>query len=125
MFLLETFLNDPILKILTVTGLMYYPQKWNKIIFEYSNTSTKSTSIEGSLKKNEGYIYKKLLDKRKEVKPEFEINDLVKTADLKKTSSKSGMTNWSYLLSKIRKLKMIQNQVIKLTVYQSVITRSC
>ena len=113
------------MKILTVIGLMYYPQKWNKIIFEYSNTSTKSTSIEGSLKKNEGYIYKKLLDKRKEVKPEFQINDLVKTADLKKTSSKSGMTNWSYLLSKIRKLKMIQNQVIKLTVYQSVITRSC
>ena len=56
------------------------------------------------MKKNEGYVYKNLLDKRKKVKPKFQINDLVRTADLKKTFSKGDMTNWSYKLYKITEI---------------------
>ena len=59
---------------------------------------------DASLKKNEGYVYKNLLDKRKEIKPKYEIGDLVRTADLKKTFSKSDTTNWSYKLYKITEI---------------------
>ena len=68
---------------------------------QYNNrihSSTKLTPIQASLKKNEGYVYKSLLDKRKKVKPKFQINDLVRTADLKKTFSKGDTTNWPYKL---------------------------
>ena len=70
---------------------------------QYNNrvhSSTKLTPIHTSLKKNEGYVYKNLLDKRKKIKPKYEIGDLVGTADLKKTFSKSDTTNWSYILYK-------------------------
>ena len=40
-------------------------------------------------------------DKRKKMKPNFQINDLVRRADLRKTFSKSVTTNWSYKLCKI------------------------
>ena len=83
---------------------------------QYNNrihTSTKLYPKDASLKKNEGFVYKNLLDKRKKVTPKFQINDLVKTADLKKTFSKVirliGVTN----CIKLQKLKMIQYQVIK------------
>ena len=72
---------------------------------QYNNrihSSTKLTPIQASLKKNEGFVDKNLLDKRKKVKPKFQINDLVRTADLKKTFSKGDMTNWSYRLYKIK-----------------------
>ena len=71
---------------------------------QYNNkthSSTKLTPTQASLKKNEGYVYKNLLDKRKKVKPKFQINDLVRTADLKKTFSKGDTTNWFYKLYKI------------------------
>ena len=68
------------------------------------HSSTKLTPIQSSLKKNEGYVYKNLLDKRKKVKPKFQINDLVRTADLKKTFSKGDTTNWSYKLYKITEI---------------------
>ena len=71
---------------------------------QYNNkihSSTKLTPIQASLKTNEAFVYKNLLDKRKKVKPKFQINDLVRTADLKKTFSKSDTTNWSYKLYKI------------------------
>ena len=74
---------------------------------QYNNrihSSTKLTPIQASLKKNEGYVYKNLLDKRKKVKPKFQINDLVRTADLKKTFSKGDTTNWSYKLYKITEI---------------------
>ena len=66
---------------------------------QYNNrahSSTKLTPIKARLKKNEGYVYKNLLDKRKKIKPKYEIGDLVRTADLKKTFSKKDTTNWSY-----------------------------
>ena len=59
------------------------------------------TPTQASLKKNEGYVYKNLLDKREKVKPKYEMGDLVRTADLKKTFSKGDTTNWSYKLYKI------------------------
>ena len=45
-----------------------------------------------------------MLDKRKKIKPKFQINDLVRTADLKKTFSKGDTTNWSYKLYKITEI---------------------
>ena len=74
---------------------------------QYNNrihSSTRLTPIQASLKKNEGYVYKNLLDKRKKIKPKYEIDDLVRTADLKKTFSKSDTTNWSYKLYKITEI---------------------
>ena len=79
---------------------------------QYNNrihSSTKLTPIQASLKKNEGYVYKKLLDKRNKIKPKFQINDLVRVADLKKTFSKGDTTNWSYKLYKITE---INNDII-------------
>ena len=59
-------------------------KQYNKRI----HSSTKLTPIQASLKKNEGLVYKNLLDKRKKTTPKFQLNDLVRTADLKKTFSK-------------------------------------
>ena len=74
---------------------------------QYNNrirSSTKLTPIQASLKKNEGFVYKNLIDKRNKIKPKFQINDLVRTADLKKTFSKGNTTNWSYNLYKITEI---------------------
>ena len=73
---------------------------------QYNNrihSSTKLTPIQASLKRNGGFVYKNLLDKRKKVNPKFQINDLVRTADLKRTLSKGDTTNWSYKLYKLQK----------------------
>ena len=64
------------------------------------HSSIKLTLVEASLKKNEGYVYKNLLDKRKIVNPKFQLNDFVRVADLKKTFSKGDTTNWSCKLYK-------------------------
>ena len=74
---------------------------------QYNNrihTSTKLSPKDASLKKNEGFVYINLLDKRKKIKPKFQINDLVRTADLKRTFSKGDTTNWSYKLYKITEI---------------------
>ena len=82
---------------------MYYVQKQKK----YNNrvhTSTKLTPIQASLKKNESYVYKIFMDKRKKIKPKFQVNDFVRVADLKKMFPKSDTTNWSYKLYKITEI---------------------
>ena len=74
---------------------------------QYNNrihSSTKLSPKDASLKKNEGFVYKNLLDKRKKVKPKFQINDLDRTADLKRTFSKGDTTNWSYKIYKITEI---------------------
>ena len=74
---------------------------------QYNNkvhSSTKLPPKDASLKKNEGFVYKNLLDKRKKIKPKYEIGDLIRTADLKKTFSKGDTTNWSYKLYKITEI---------------------
>ena len=68
------------------------------------HSSTKLTPIQASMKKNEGFVHKNLLDKRKKIKPKYEIGNLVRTADLKKTFSKGDTTNWSYKLYKITEI---------------------
>ena len=46
-----------------------------------------------------------MLDKRKKINPKFQINDLVRTADLRnKRFLKSDTTNWSYNLYKITEI---------------------
>ena len=64
--------------------------------------STKLTPGEASLKNNEGFVYKNLLDKRTEGKPKFHVNDLVRRADLKRAFSKGFTYNWSYKTYKIK-----------------------
>ena len=74
---------------------------------QYNNgihSSTMLTPIESSLKKNDGFVYKNLLDERKKIKPKFEIGDLIRTADLKKTFSKRDTTNCSYKLYKFTEI---------------------
>ena len=83
-----------------IDGLPTITKQYNNRI----HSSTTLSPIQASLKKNEGYVYKNLLDKRKKIKPNFQVNDLVRTADLKKTFSKSDTTNWSYKLYKITEI---------------------
>ena len=84
---------------------------WNDVLStitkQYNNrihSSTKLSPKDASLKKNEGFVYTNLLDKRKKIKRKFQLNDLVRVADLKKTFSKGDTTNWSYKLYKITEL---------------------
>ena len=43
--------------------------------FNRTYSSTKLTPIQTSLKKNEGFAYKNLLDKRKKIKPKFQLKN--------------------------------------------------
>ena len=100
-------IRDLLKKIVFENGNAKWIDVLPTITKQYNNrvhTSTKLTPIQASLKKNEGYVYKNLLDKRKKVKPKFQINDLVRTADLKRTFSKGDTTNWSYKLYKITEI---------------------
>ena len=67
-------------------------------------TSTTLKPIQASLKKNEGHVYRNLLDKTKKNKPKFQLNHLVRTADLKRTFSKRVTTIWSNKLYKITEI---------------------
>ena len=68
---------------------------------QYKNrihSPTKISPKDASLKKNEAFVYRNLLDERNKIKPKYKIGDLVRTADLKRTFSKGDTTNWSYKL---------------------------
>ena len=100
-------IRDLLKKIVFERGDSNWIDVLTTITKQYNNkthSSIKLTPIQASLKKNEGYVYKNLLDKRKKIKPKFEIGDLVRTADLKKTFSKGNTTNWSYKLYKITEI---------------------
>ena len=74
---------------------------------QYNNrvhSSAKLSPKDASLKKNEGFVYKNLLDRRKKIEPKYEIGDLVKTLDIKKMFSKGDTTKWSYKLYKITEI---------------------
>ena len=97
-------IRDVLKKIVFEQGDAKWIDVLPKITKQYNNrvhSSTTLTPIQASLKKNEVYVYKNLLDKRNKIKPKFQINDLVRTADLNRTFSKGDMTNWSYKLYKI------------------------
>ena len=100
-------IRDLLKKIVFEQGDAKWIDVLQTITKQYNNkthSSTKLTPTQASLKKNEGYVYKNLLDKRKKVKPKYEIGDLVRTADLKKTFSKGDTTNWSYKMYKITEI---------------------
>ena len=62
------------------------------------------TPIQASLKEDERFVYKNLLGKRRKIAPKFQINDLVRTADLKETFSRGDTTYWSYIFYKITQI---------------------
>ena len=100
-------IRDLLKKIVFERGDANWIDVLQTITKQYNNrvhSSTKLSPKDASLKKNEGLVYKNLLDKRKKVKPKYEIGDLVRTADLKKTFSKGDTTNWSYKLYKITEI---------------------
>ena len=100
-------IRDLLKKIVFEIGDANWIDVLQTITNHYNNrihSSTRLSPKDGSLKKNEGYVYKNLLDKRNKIKPKFQINDLVRTADLKKTFSKGDTTNWSYELYKITEI---------------------
>ena len=66
---------------------------------------------------------KKLLDKRKKVKPKFQINDLIRIADLKKTFSKGVTLKWADKLYKTTEIINKTIALITLTIYQNVIRK--
>ena len=99
-------IRDLLKKIVFEQGDAKWVDMLPKITKQYNNrihSSTELTPIQASLKKNEGYVYKNLLDKREKTTPKFQMNDLVRTADLKKTFSKGDTTNWSYKLYESQK----------------------
>ena len=71
---------------------------------EKVRSSTKLTPIKGSLKKNAGFAYNNLLNKRKNVKPKFQVHDLVRVGDLRKMFAKGDTTNWSYIVYQLTKI---------------------
>ena len=100
-------IRDLLKKIVFENGDANWIDVLQTITKHYNNrihSTTKLSPIQASLKKNEGYVYKNLLDKRKKVNPKFQINDLVRVADLKKTFSKGDTTNWSYKLYRITEI---------------------
>ena len=100
-------IRDLLKKIVFENGDANWIDVLQTITKQYNNkvhSSTKLSPKDASLKKNEGLVYKNLLDKRKKVKQKYEIGDLVRTADLKKTFSKGDTTNWSYKLYKITEI---------------------
>ena len=100
-------IRDLLKKIVFEQGNAKWIDILKSITKQYNNrvhSSTKLSPKDASLKKNEGYVYKNLLDKRKKIKPKYKIGDLVRTADLKKTFSKGDTTNWSYKLYKITEI---------------------
>ena len=68
------------------------------------HSSTKLYRIQASLKKDEGFVCNNLLNKRKTIKSKFQVDDLVRTAYLKRTFSKGNTTNWSHKLYKITQI---------------------
>ena len=63
------------------------------------------TPIQASLKKNEGYVFFTFQNSGiVTLTPKFQLNELVRVADLKKTFSKGDTTNWSNKLYKITEL---------------------
>ena len=93
---------------------------------QYNNrkhSSTKLTPIQASLTKNEGYVYNNFSDKRRKIKSKFQINNLVRTAGLRKHFSIEDTTNWSYKLYKITEHINDAIPAKKLIIYQNVITK--
>ena len=71
------------------------------VIKKYNNTihsSTKMTPVQASKKSNEKDFDSNLKDNREVRKPKFNLGQLVRTADIKRSFSKGDSTNYSYKL---------------------------
>ena len=71
------------------------------VVKKYNNTihhSIKMTPVQASKKSNEKIVYNNLKDNRVKQKPKYRLGQLVRTSDIKRVSSKSDSTNYSYLL---------------------------
>ena len=88
------------------------------------HSSTKLKPTEASLKKDEGFVYHSLIDKRKKVKPKYKIHNVVRTADLTRTFSKGDTNNWLFKLYKTREI-MIQYQTIKSINFPKDVMKPC
>ena len=100
-------IRDLLKKIVFENGDANWIDVLQTITKQYNNkihSSTKLSPKDASLKKNEGFIYRNLFDKRNKIKPKYKIGDLVRTTDLKKTFSKGDTTNWSYKLYRITEI---------------------
>ena len=68
------------------------------------HSSTQLTPVQASFKKNEGFVYRNLLDKGKKNTPKYKIGVSVRTSGLKKIFSKGHTTNWSFDLYEITEI---------------------
>ena len=66
-----------------------------------TNSSTKLTPMQTSMKRNKEVVFNNFKDKRKKHKPQFQLRKLIKTADFKKVLSKGDSTLWSYKINTI------------------------
>ena len=62
------------------------------------------TATQASKKENEDELFFNLSDKRKKREAKYNLNDLVRTADIERIFSKGDSTNWSYKLYKITQI---------------------
>ena len=95
--LLEIFFKKPLFEKDDGNWIDVLPTKTKQYIIRI-RYSTKLTPIQASLKKNEGNVCKKLIDKRKKTEVKFQVNDLIRTVDLKRIFSKADTTNRSHKL---------------------------
>ena len=68
-------------------------------IKKYNNTNhswTKKTPVEASRKLNENLVFDNLHDNSEKQNTNFEIRQIVPTADIKRVFSKGASTNYSY-----------------------------
>ena len=70
-----------------------------------------------SEKKNEGFAYAKLLDKRNEIKLKYKTHNLIITADIERSLKKIQLVGDKTHI-KLQKVLLIQYRVIALTTYQ-------
>ena len=73
----------------------------SSVIKQYNKTihhSIKMTPNQACKTSNERKVYSNLKDNREAHKPKFILGQLVRTADIKRVSSKGDSTNWSYKL---------------------------
>ena len=82
------------------------------VIKQYNNTirtSTKVTPLQVLEKSNEKAVFDNLRYYRQKQRPKLKLGDLLRTAEIKRVSSKGDSTNWSYKLHTIT--EVIHNSV--------------
>ena len=97
------FLKRPVFERSGSEWIDVLPTK-TKQVNNRAHLSAKLTSYEASLKTNEGYVYKNLLDKGKKLNTKFQVNDDVRKTGLKETFSKGDTNKWSYKLCRITEI---------------------